>query len=77
MKALEPTRPLKAALPGPLTFAASIDAADVGATAVLDALEAAVPDHVEVVSRDLAAEDPELVDEAVDRLVALIEESSS
>jgi len=38
LKRLEPTRPLKVALPGPLTFAASINAASVGVTAVLDAL---------------------------------------
>jgi 5-methyltetrahydropteroyltriglutamate--homocysteine methyltransferase len=46
LKRLEPTRPLKVALPGPLTFAASIDAAGVGTSIVLDSLVDMVRDEL-------------------------------
>ena len=41
--------------------------------AYLDAIAAAVPDSVEVVDMDAAAEDPAFVDACVDRLIELIE----
>ena len=47
LKALAPDRPLKVALPGPLTFASAIDAAAVGSEAVLDAITRIVRDEVE------------------------------
>jgi uncharacterized protein (UPF0261 family) len=47
-----------------------------GDTVFFDALKAAVPTTIEVVERDAHAEDPAFVEEAVDRLVALIEAGS-
>lgn len=44
--------------------------------AFFEALRAALPATVDVVDRDLAAEDPEFVDEAVDRLIGLIEQGA-
>lgn len=44
-----------------------------GDQAFFAALRKAVPKTVEIVERDLGAEDPRFVDEAVDRLIALIE----
>ncbi len=44
-----------------------------GDRAFFAALRAAVPDTIEVVERDLGAEDPAFVAEAVDRLIALVE----
>ena len=41
--------------------------------AFLEELEQCLPDTVELVARDLDAEDPEFVREAVERLIALIE----
>ena len=44
-----------------------------GDRAFFEALRAAVPDTIEIVERDLGPEDPAFVDEAVERLIALIE----
>lgn len=44
-----------------------------GDRAFFAAIEAAVPPTIEIVERDLHAEDPAFVEEAVDRLIALIE----
>lgn len=44
-----------------------------GDAAYFAALVAAVPNTIEIVERDLHAEDPAFVDEAVDRLIGLIE----
>lgn len=44
-----------------------------GDRAYFSALRAALPPSIEVVERDLHAEDPAFVEEAVDRLIALIE----
>ena len=44
-----------------------------GDRAYFDALKAAVPASIEIVERPLHAEDPAFVEEAVDRLVSLIE----
>ena len=46
-----------------------------GDRAFLEELRACLPASVELVERDLHAEHPEFVDEAVDRLIALIEGS--
>ncbi len=50
LKALAPDRPLKVALPGPLTFASAIDAAAVGSKAVLDATTRIVRNEVEALA---------------------------
>lgn len=44
-----------------------------GDAAFFKTLKGALPPTIEVVERDLGAEDPDFVDEAVDRLIALIE----
>jgi uncharacterized protein (UPF0261 family) len=48
-----------------------------GDKAYFEALKAALPSTIEVVERDLHAEDPAFVEEAVDRLIALIEAGRS
>lgn len=48
-----------------------------GDKAYFEALKAALPPTIEVVERDLHAEDPAFVEEAVDRLIALIEAGRS
>ncbi|BCS35524.1 hypothetical protein TBR22_A47570 [Luteitalea sp. TBR-22] len=48
-----------------------------GDAAYFTALKAALPASIEVIERDLHAEDPAFVEEAVDRLIALIEAQRS
>ena len=45
----------------------------IGDAAFLAAIKAGLPDNIELLERDLHAEDPAFVKEAVERLISLIE----